>query len=90
MPPVIDEEKCICCGTCVEVCSEDVFYGSKEGELPVVSNPEECWHCNACVLDCKQSAVTLRLPLPAMMLHVEAGDRRSNTRAKREKGGVRR
>jgi len=69
MPPVIDREKCICCGTCMDICSEDVFYGSKEGEAPVVSNPEECWHCNACVIDCPSEAVNLRIPLPMMLCH---------------------
>ena len=28
--------------------------------------------CNACVLDCAQKAITVRIPLPAMMLHVAA------------------
>ncbi len=46
-----------------------------EKKFPEIKYPEECWHCNACVLDCKQSAITLRIPLPAMMLHVEANDK---------------
>ena len=33
---------------------------------------EECWHCNACVLDCPAKAVSLRLPLNYMLLHVGA------------------
>ena len=70
MPPIIDREKCICCGKCVDVCSSDVFFGSKTGETPTVSFPEECWHCNACVLDCPaEGAVTLRIPLPATLLY---------------------
>ena len=90
MPPIITKEKCNACGTCAEICPTDVFRAVRKGIPPLVKYPEECWHCNACVLDCKQSAVTLRLPLPAMMLHVEAGDRRSNSRGKGKKGGVRR
>ena len=70
MPPIIDREKCICCGKCVDVCSSDVFFGSRAGETPTVSFPEECWHCNACVLDCPaEGAVTLRIPLPATLLY---------------------
>ncbi len=46
-----------------------------ERETPEIKYPEECWHCNACVLDCKQTAISLRIPLPAMMLHVEANDK---------------
>ncbi len=70
MPPVIDDKKCICCGTCVDICPMDVFFGSKETEIPVISHPEECWHCNACVLDCPvEDAVSLRIPLPLMIVY---------------------
>ena len=70
MPPIIAKEKCTACGTCVDVCPQDVYFGSKEGEIPVVSYPEECWHCNACVLECPvEGAVRLRIPLPATILY---------------------
>lgn len=69
MPPVIDKGKCVGCGICADVCQMDVFYGSKENEIPIVSYPEECWHCNACVLDCPKEAVRLRIPLPEMICY---------------------
>ena len=69
MPPVIDKEKCTGCGICVDICGQDVFFGSKEGDIPVISYPEECWHCAACVIDCPVQAVRLRIPLPMMMLY---------------------
>lgn len=70
MPPVINDKLCIRCGKCVEVCPEDVFFGSKKKETPVVSYPEECWHCNACVLYCPvEEAVRLRIPLPLMVCY---------------------
>ena len=72
MPPVVIKEKCNACGVCAEICPTDVFKIEKKGGTPLVEYPEECWHCNACVLDCEQSAMELRIPLPAMMLHVEA------------------
>jgi len=90
MPPIIAKEKCNACGTCVDICPTDVFRVAGKRTPPLVKYPEECWHCNACVLDCRQSAVTLRLPLPAMMLHVGAGKRESQSRGKGNKGGVRR
>lgn len=65
MPPVINEDKCIACGKCANVCSLDVFWGSDKKKIPIVSYPEECWHCNACVLDCPVGgAIRLRIPLP--------------------------
>ena len=64
MPPVIDEKLCRKCGKCVEICPVDVFYGSKKGETPVVSYPDECWHECACVQDCPvEGAIKIRLPL---------------------------
>ena len=75
MPPIIDKEKCNGCGVCADICPTDVFRTAGRKEIPEIKYPEECWHCNACVLDCKQDAITLRIPLPAMMLHVEANDK---------------
>ena len=70
MPPLIDKYKCTACGICVDVCPQDVYFGSKEGEVPDVTYPEECWHCDACVLECPvEGAVRLRIPLPAMILY---------------------
>ncbi len=65
MPPVIDEERCTACGICIEVCPEDVFYGSEKGEHPIrVTYPDECWHCAACVIDCPTHVIRLYIPLP--------------------------
>jgi len=70
MPPIINKDKCVKCGICANICSEDVYYGSKKKEFPVVAYPEECWHCNACVLDCPvEGAIKLRIPLPAMICY---------------------
>lgn len=68
MPPIIDETKCTACGVCVNNCPQDVFWGSEKGKTPQVSYPEECWHCNACVLDCLvEDAIRLRIPMPLMI-----------------------
>jgi adenylylsulfate reductase, subunit B len=65
MPPVIDNGKCIKCGICVDVCPVDVYYGSKEDELPNIAYGEDCYFCSACILECPQNAITLRYPLYA-------------------------
>ena len=70
MPPVIDKARCSHCGLCVDHCSEDVFFGSEKKSTPVVAYPEECWHCNACVLACPvEGAIRLRIPLPMMVCY---------------------
>lgn len=70
MPPLINQEKCIRCGTCVEICPLDVI--KRVNEDIVVKYPEECWHCRACVMDCPQDAISMRYPLSHMMLHMPA------------------
>ena len=70
MPPIIDEDSCSACGVCVEICPQDVFWGSPKKQIPQITFPEECWHCNACVLDCpKEGAIRLRIPVTAMLLY---------------------
>lgn len=72
MPPVINDEICKKCGLCADACQSDVFYGSETGEIPNVAYPDECWHCNACVQVCPaEGAVSLRIPLPMMVLYHE-------------------
>ena len=65
MPPVIDDKKCNKCGICADLCPVDVFYGSKEKEIPVISYGEDCFFCCACILECSTDAITLRYPLYA-------------------------
>jgi adenylylsulfate reductase subunit B len=64
VPPVIKEEQCILCGICVDICPEDVFYGSEKAKVPWVTYPDECYHCAACVIDCPTDAIWLYIPLP--------------------------
>ena len=48
-----DESKCIGCNTCVDVCRCDVMLPNPEkGKPPIVTYPDECWFCGACVSDC--------------------------------------
>lgn len=65
MPPVIDNEKCIKCGYCADVCPVDVYYGSDESKMPNVPYGEDCFFCGACILECPTDAITLRYPLYA-------------------------
>lgn len=70
MPPIIDRNKCKACDKCVDICSEDVLYGSKKREVPTVTYPEECWHCNLCVEVCPvPDAIKLRIPLPSLLVY---------------------
>jgi adenylylsulfate reductase, subunit B len=72
MPPVINKKACRRCGTCAGVCPSDVFYGSEPKAFPLITYPDECWHCNACVEACPhEGAIRLRIALPLMIMHQE-------------------
>ncbi|WP_298067319.1 ferredoxin family protein [uncultured Mailhella sp.] len=73
MPPIIDRNKCVGCGTCVDICNSNIFVFDRSVDtVPRVKFPDECWHCDSCVIDCPKGAVTLRIPLAYMLLHVDA------------------
>lgn len=73
MPPVINEETCVGCGVCATICPMRVFVRDPaQSRVPEVRFGDECWHCLACELECKQGAVTVRLPLPLTLVHVDA------------------
>ena len=77
MPPVIDKEKCIKCGACARICSMYVFAPTKQGQISEPIYWRECWYCRACVMDCPVGAITMRYPLPMMMLAVKSSKKDS-------------
>jgi len=72
MPPVINKEKCTGCNICAEICPLDVIRKIDAGQTPDIRYPDECWHCNSCVLDCPEEAMSLRIPLPTELLYIDA------------------
>ncbi len=55
--PVVDEEKCVGCEECVDVCPVEVFE-MQDGKSSVV-NGDECLGCESCVEVCEESAITV-------------------------------
>lgn len=55
--PVIDPNKCLNCGSCMEFCNNDVY---EEGELsPIVKSPYNCVvGCTSCQKVCEADAIS--------------------------------
>ena len=53
----VDEEKCVSCGECVEICPVDVYEIKDEKSIPV--NAEECLGCESCLEVCEEDAITV-------------------------------
>ena len=67
MPPIIDKNLCVGCGTCEDSCPLDVIYMDGEEGQPLVKYPEECWHCGSCRQDCPEGAIEIIFPLGMMV-----------------------
>ncbi len=54
---IIDEEKCIACGNCVDRCPVDAI----TLEDYAIVDREKCLGCGLCARDCPEEAITLQL-----------------------------
>jgi NAD-dependent dihydropyrimidine dehydrogenase PreA subunit len=55
---IVDNDKCIGCGECVDICPVEVYELRDEKSVPV--NAEECVGCESCIEVCEQDAITVR------------------------------
>jgi 2-oxoglutarate ferredoxin oxidoreductase subunit delta len=53
--PVIDQGKCEGCGTCAEVCPNEVI--SMKGGRPEVLREDDCIGCRSCEIQCPAEAI---------------------------------
>ncbi len=57
-----DPEKCRGIWQCYEVCPIGCWTPKYEERVAVFHNPELCIACGACVLQCPEDAIELRIP----------------------------
>ena len=61
----INDELCLRCNTCVNVCLTDVLVPNpNKTKPPIMLYPDECWFCGSCVEHCPVSgAIKMNHPL---------------------------
>ncbi|MBU0536085.1 MAG: ferredoxin family protein [Nanoarchaeota archaeon] len=55
--PVVDNNKCTGCNSCVEICPMEVFV--LENKKALVKKPGQCIGCHACESQCPESAIKI-------------------------------
>ncbi|MDR2406224.1 MAG: 4Fe-4S binding protein [Deltaproteobacteria bacterium] len=63
MSILIELDKCVGCGNCVEICPGNIL--ELVNKKVINPRPADCWGCAACLKSCPQVALSLYLP-PAM------------------------
>jgi len=53
----LDQETCIGCGRCLEVCPHQVF--DLEGKKALIREKDDCMECGACALNCPVKAIAV-------------------------------
>jgi NAD-dependent dihydropyrimidine dehydrogenase PreA subunit len=57
--PSLDDDKCVGCGSCCDVCPRGVYVMDDEAGKSRMVKVEACEMCRACVEQCPQGAITL-------------------------------
>ncbi|MCD6461831.1 MAG: 4Fe-4S binding protein [Thermoplasmata archaeon] len=58
MPAFVNEEQCIGCAACVDVCPVEAIKMLDTGKARV--DPDTCIECGACVSTCPQGAIEMK------------------------------
>lgn len=56
MKILIDEEECIGCGVCVDMCPEEGVLAMKDDKVQVI-NLDDCTGCESCEVACEYNAL---------------------------------
>lgn len=54
----LDENKCIGCGMCLDVCPHEVF--KMNSQNVTIQNRDACMECGACSLNCPANAIAVQ------------------------------
>ncbi len=60
MSIAINQEKCVKCRRCIEVCPGNLIKADETGRA-YIRKPEDCWGCTSCVKECGVEAIAFFL-----------------------------
>ena len=60
MTAVLDQERCMNCGLCVDLCPEQAI--SMSSNYTVVLDSSKCTGCGSCINECPNEAISLAEP----------------------------
>jgi dihydroorotate dehydrogenase subfamily 1 len=59
LPPVVDQEKCVGCGSCVTSCLYEAMQMNDDGHA-YVAKPDVCFRCGLCYSRCPAGAISIQ------------------------------
>ena len=72
----VDQEKCVGCGLCVEICPLDVLRLGASGKA-CIAYPEDCMTCYECELGCAYEAIDVHPFKEVLPLAIEYPERKA-------------
>lgn len=60
MGVVINQTKCIGCGSCIRICPGNVIRKGSDNKA-YLSDSSDCWNCTSCMKECLVQAIYLSL-----------------------------
>ena len=60
MGVVIDQNKCIGCGSCMRICPGNLIRTNAKGKA-YLKKERDCWSCTSCMKECPVKAIALVL-----------------------------
>ena len=60
MSILIENERCVGCGSCIEACPGNLIKRDSEGKA-YLKAPDECWGCASCLKECRFQAISYYL-----------------------------
>ena len=58
---ILDLEKCMGCGSCIEICPANIYLMNPKTNKPRIDNPDNCFGCKACEILCDINAISVNI-----------------------------